>query len=825
MFIGIVGGLIVGYLPGAVIFRLPIADRRKRGALAAEERAFWHVMLSVAWSLSLMLAMAAAGVYRYDRLLAANVVVSLALVAIARGGLLWRGTAARITIAALVPVAVLAVGIWRFFPASEYVIGGKDPGVYVNEGIAIDRTGSLFRRDAVIANVPENARDLFFRSHRAEHYYGLRFMGVFLNDPGTGEVIAGWPHLYPASIAIGYRLGGTLGATNMVALWATFGLLAVYFFGSRLTGRLAAFFGTVLLALNVVEVWYGRYPNTEVVMQTLLFAALLALARGHQDDDPFFAWVGGALGALLIFLRFDAFLAIAGMGGALALAWIVQGRKPRWGFVLPIVAGTGLGLVYYTGPMKQYFFLYEQNLPSMLVGLGLLAAVTGIAVALGWQRARLARPLTRYLPLVSAVVLVALAAYALFVRQPGGRLTDYDAFALRTFREAYVFWPALVAALAGYALVARREFWRDPAFFLVFAGFSVFFFYKIHAVPEQFWMARRFLPVILPGTLLLAAGAVFGPSTPEHRRTMRRGLAATAIMGFIGWQYVAAARPVAAHVEYKGAIRQVARLAQHFTDRDLVIVEGRNTGSDFHVLALPLAYQHGLQVLVLESPRPDRRQFEGFLADALTKYDRVFFVGGGGTDLLSRRVNAAPIAFTPLLVPEYETTPWNEYPGKPRDKDLGYSVFQFTLGDGERRGFVLDVGYLDDLNVVRFHAREITEGRTIRWTGPQSFIAATGLIGTEREVTLVMHDGGRPVAAPDAFVDVFFNETPLGRIRVTTGFQTYRLALPADAVRKAAESDDPAQMRLVSTTWSPRDFLGGTDGRALGVMIDRVEIH
>jgi hypothetical protein len=33
------------------------------------------------------------------------------------------------------------------------------------------------------------------------------------------------------------------------------------------------------MVLNVIEVWYGRYPNTEVAMQALLFAALLAMAR------------------------------------------------------------------------------------------------------------------------------------------------------------------------------------------------------------------------------------------------------------------------------------------------------------------------------------------------------------------------------------------------------------------------------------------------------------------------------------------------------------------------------------------------------------------
>jgi hypothetical protein len=35
---------------------------------------------------------------------------------------------------------------------------------------------------------------------------------------------------------------------------------------------------------------------------------------------------------------------------------------------------------------------------------------------------------------------------------------------MRTYRDAYVLWPALIAALVGYAMVIRREFWRDRAF-------------------------------------------------------------------------------------------------------------------------------------------------------------------------------------------------------------------------------------------------------------------------------------------------------------------------------------------------------------------------
>ena len=822
--ISILGGVVLAYLPGAVIFRLPIADRNKRAALAAEERVFWQIVISIAWTLSVVLAMAAVGVYRYERLLAINLGLTIVLLLIARGGLLWRGTQAKVTIAVLVPLTLFGLGVWRFFPAAEYIIGGKDPGVYVNDGFAIARSGSLWRQDQVVADVPKEDRDLFFRSHQSVFYYGLRFMGVHITNPDTGAVITGWPHLYPSSIAIGYSLGGAVGAINIVSLWAVLGVLAVYFFGSRLVGRLPATFAAGVMVLNVIETWFGRYPNAEVAMQALLFAALLALARSQQDGDRFFSWIAGILLVLLLFLRLDTALAILLAVAGVAVRYVVEGEKPRLGTAIVLAAGGWLALRYYDGPLYWYSWQYRENLPEFRIVMILMGVATLAVIGLARLRKFLAW-LKPALPIACAAVLIALAVYGLFLREPAGKLTDYDAYSLRTYREAYVLWPALIAALAGYAMVARREFWRDPAFFLIVAAYAVFFFHKIHVVPQQWWMARRFLPVILPATMLFASAAAFGSSSPEHRRTVRRAIAAILFMGFIGWQYVMNARTVAKHVEYKGAIEQVEKLAAHFTKRDLVIVESRDAGSDYHVLALPLAYAFDLNVLVLELPTPDRRQFERFLASALNKYERVLFVGGGGSDFLSNQLIPTPVAFMPLLVPEFETTDWKVLPKVIRDKDLGYSIFQLTLGNNAKRGFSIDVGYLDDLNVVRFFARQVQDGRSYRWTGRQSFVSATGLTGDERELELVLHDGGRPKNAPPATLDVYFNETPLGRINVGFGFQSYRLAIPAEVIRAAAQSNDPAKLRLISSTWAPATFLGGADTRELGVMVDRIAIH
>ena len=110
-------------------------------------------------------------------------------------------------------------------------------------------------------------------------------MGFFVQDPDTGAVVGQFPHLFPASIAIGYGLDGLTGARRAVGVWAILGVLAVYFAGRRLVGAPAAWVAAALLTLNVVQVWFARYPNAEMVMQALLFAALLANARAHVDGD------------------------------------------------------------------------------------------------------------------------------------------------------------------------------------------------------------------------------------------------------------------------------------------------------------------------------------------------------------------------------------------------------------------------------------------------------------------------------------------------------------------------------------------------------------
>lgn len=822
--------LAVAWLPGAAVFRMPCLARDRRAALPAEERLYWAVVISVAISLAVTLALAALHRYSFQRLLIADIAIALAIAIVSRFNIRLGPIAPRAGLAAAIPLALALFCMWRFFPPSEYIIGGKDPGVYVNEGVQMAQRGAIVVRDPVVAAVPAFARDLFFPADTSKDYYlSLRFMGFYIRDPDSGAVISQFQHAFPASIAIGYGIDGLTGARRAVGFWGLLGVLAVYFAGARLFGRPAAAAAAALLALNVVQVWFARYPNIEMLLQTLLFAAILANARAHVDGDPFFAPVAGALTAMLLFARFDAAIAIAGLALALTLAYASGRPGARWSFVVPLVAGIALCGWYLAGPMRPYAELpaaFMMNLPAWAhVVLAAAVALFAALPVLARRSAALSARITTVVPLALTLLVVVFAAYALVLRHPSGPLAAHDAYALRTFADFYVTKAVLIAAVIGYAIFARRLFWRDPAFFIVFTAFALIFFYKIRIVPEHFWAARRFVPMILPGTLLLAAAAALAGARGSLLLTRAIRMPIGIIfLAMVAVYYGRAAQPVAAHVEYAGVIPRIEELAGRIGDDDLLVVESRDAGSDVHVFALPLAYTYARQVLVLSSAAPDKPTFAAFLEWARTRYQRVLFLGSGGSDLLSARWTVAPIDSVRFQIPEYDS-PRNEYPRFVEQKEFDYSVYLFGPAATAPPPSTLDVGISDDLHAVRFHAKEQTEGRTFRWTQARSFVIVNRIAAGSRALVLTMSDGGRPAAAPPADVTVSIGERALGTVRVSGGFRDYEVPIPADVADAAARTGEPVRVTIRTQTWNPLATLGTSDPRDLGVMLDRVAVR
>jgi hypothetical protein len=827
--------IALAYLPGAIIFRLPLADRSKRAALPAEERLFWAVIISIIVTTTAAFALAAMGVYSLRVLVWCNTVLAAALAVASLGNLRLGATARWPGWTAALPAVLIAGGAWMYFgvPAAEYVLGGRDPGVYMSEGIQIAQRQSLVTTDGVAASVPEASRDLFFPPYFDPNYYSVRFMGFHLRDPDAGTVTGQFPQGYPIWIAIAYGLDGVTGTRRVIAWWAILGVLTVYFAASRLIGPLPAAAAAALLCVHVIQTWYARYPNSEVVTQALLFAALLAHAYAHEDEDRFFGPVAASLLGLALFTRFPVVL---GVGAAVAASLLahVSGHRARAGFLITMTAWVVAAGAYYLTQLRPYFgrpIAYVQSLqPLHLAALALGGAA---ACALIWasRKPRVSAATRTFLPVALIAIVSIGGIYALFVREPGGRLAPHDAHAVRIFAHLYFTPVAFGLALIGYGLVVWRSFWRAPALILAVTTFSLFFFYKMRIWPEHFWLARRFIPAILPGAFTFAAAAIFAPLWMRHRMwTGKRSVgivsaaAGLIVILLIGQQYMTASRVVRTHIEYAGLIPRIERLAARFGDKDLVIVEAR-AASDLHAVALPLSYIWARHVLVLYDSRPDKRAVREFLTWARARYESVYFLAGGGTDLLSPGVGSIVVATERFQVPEYEKSAYDTYPRRAVMKPFDFTIYKLVQTGLTQPPQSLDIGGTDDLHLVDFYPKERLAGGdlTFRWSQDTSYLLMS-IRPDSREVALRL-SGGRPRGVPLPRVTVYLEGEGLGSAELTNEFRDYVFPIPAAAASSLAQRQDGVQIRIQSSTWVPRAILGGSDTRALGVMIDKAEIR
>jgi tetratricopeptide (TPR) repeat protein len=130
----------------------------------------------------------------------------------------------------------------------------------------------------------------------------------------------------------------------------------------------------------------------------------------------------------------------------------------------------------------------------------------------------------------------------------------------------------------------------------------------------------------------------------------------------------------------------------------------------------------------------------------------------------------------------------------------------------------LDVGGGLDLGFVRgFFAPE--EGG-FRWSGAVSEVVLAVPRGGAARLDLRLASG-RPAGAPEPAVVVLVDGRELGRVEPGQAWRTYSLPIPPDFARPR----EAVVVTIRSDTARPRDYdRASPDNRALGVMVDRVEL-
>lgn len=858
--------VILLLLPGLVFLAFLRPGDRQR--LAFDERVFLTGALSVAFSSWLALLLAELGIF--GTVLAAAVETGLvALLAVVARLLGHRPTfpfaRPERPIILLPALAVTLVAFLLHARPSEYIVGGRDPGAYVSAMGVIARTGAITHIDPVVASIPEEDLSLFYVNLDEPPFrFSLevnedrpqpswpRFMGFELDHPKSGQITPQFFHLFPAFGAYLFETMGVRGALATPPIFGILGTLATFFLARRMFGTAVGMLAALGLATTVLQVWFARYPVSEGFSQFLILTGLIAHRLDQESDSRAFGWLSGALLGLTLLVRIDSVLLLLPLGFWIALQF--ASRPAQWksrvtSLLVPflfLLAHAATHALFFS---KRYahqiltrrYWNHPLLLWLFLIGLAFLAAF------FVWREGpRLLAFVKRHEKRVRAsaiVVLGVLALYAVALRPSlsawaGGdgnpkteklanpaflqtlqfhRLAAHDAQALKRY-SWFVGAPALVLGLVGLGFFLKRLDEKDVLALCVFLVFSGFYFYKIRVFNDYFFAMRRYVPVTLPFTFILAALALV-----TIAGWSRRWRLAAATLGLITLgSSLAHTQPILTFVDWKGSVHFVADVARRFGPKDVVLFEQPR---NIHLLSLPLWGLHGANALEFRRFNPDSAKLSHLITAWRKSYRNIYFVTSFRTDVcglfLERTQN---FRFTSS---EFEWT-YDRVPRQAEPRVVEFFLSRVIEPETLRVTTepLLDIGGSGDLQTSGFFEAEATGARSYRWTGGcvDERGNATGSVylpaafgGAVVRIRATSHL--RPTFAKPPHVQAFFGGIKVGEFTADGSWRDFEITLP-DPLPEGSKI-----LRLEVPAWRPTntDTLA-TDARDLGIMVDQIEV-
>jgi hypothetical protein len=439
------------------------------------------------------------------------------------------------TVAVAASFTVLSVAT-----AAEHVVLRRDPGTYALTGHWLAEHGALpIPASLAPFGGPDPALTL-----DSPGFYAV-------NGTENGMVVPQFMSGLPLTLAVGYWIAGWSGLFAVPAVTGGLALLAMGGLTARLVGPRWAPLGAAVLGISQPVLHAARSAYSEPLNQLLLLGGLCLLLRALDIRSQRLALLAGLVLGAATFVRVDALREVALL--VPVAGWLALRRRAEWRpLALGLLGGTAYGAVDAIIVTRPYILTLRASLLPVLallaVAVGASAGLVAAArraprLALGWNPARL-----RGLPELGATAVV--AAAALFAARPWLHVGWIDpsqpsarnvagmqrALGLpvdgsRSYYEQslhwvtwYVGWPliALAVGAAAYLVWAtlrgnQPERGWGPVL-SVALGSTLLTLLRPAITPDHPWADRRFVPIVLPGLVLLAAWAVAALARAGARR-------------------------------------------------------------------------------------------------------------------------------------------------------------------------------------------------------------------------------------------------------------------------------------------------------------------
>lgn len=455
----------------------------------------------------------------------------------------------------------------------EWLAGGWDPGVNLNLGLFLGRTGTLHPApDSAYGSLAPDARALFARPVGA-------FLEAFPGWPVNPETGAYQPYFYrgtPALIAAIDLAAGPKAAMRTSLLLGFWGLVLLFAMLRKGFGLRVALLGAFTAAIQPMLLHHLHIPASEILELFLICA--LGLLMAADPNKPNAILIAGVVGLAIVnrlsFLFFApallVFAALNGIG--------VSADDPRRWRTRAIGVAIALGGLWYAFVNPDALVKVSHLIPDLrlLIGGGFAAVLL----------AEMLSSRMRPLPARAIPILLLLLSLAWLTRE-STRSAPFVEFAENAGAWVqYIGWPVLLLATVGWILWA----WRTPAWngwhAMLFLGLWAVLLHK-HAAHLYPWALKRWLPFSIPILAFGAAGFVAFFADRFARRGMLAG--GLLLLAAVLWR-LPTARDAWRHTEFDGLCAALADVAAEIQPTDIVVADHFRWG-------LPLAATYGKPIL------------------------------------------------------------------------------------------------------------------------------------------------------------------------------------------------------------------------------------
>ena len=509
--------------------------------------------------------------------------------------------------------------VWLFFRPHQFIHGGADAGVYVNLAAQIDRIGSIVYEDETFAQLDPAVKTIFARPISNPVADSYLLPAFFLTDAATGEIQPQFYPFHPVWQAIAYGLGGVSAALLINGFWALLSCLAIYLFVRQLWGWETAVLAIVALSLSAMQVWFARYPTTEVQTQFFLWVGFWATSVWLKERQPTSMWafLAGSSFGVVFLVRIDVIFMLPILLFFITWFWVTKQKGTGW-FALPFLTLVIHAFAHALTQSQPYFFeLYNFGVRSMLKNQGVLVVVTLFGIVGLLILARYHLQIHAFVerirtPLLSFIILLLLlfALYNWFIRPytvdlriwndqfSTNAIANYDHENL--LRLGWYLSPVgILLGFLGICLLVWRVKKETAVMLAVTLFFTLFYLWNIRNNPHQIYAMRRYVPAVLP-LFIVASTHLCYTLWQQHQRWIR----AITLVLIMGWLFgiIWSARGFVTQVDWAGNPAQLSQLNSYFEPNAIIIFQDDTPVGVGDFVGTPLRYIYHHDVYKIHAP-------------------------------------------------------------------------------------------------------------------------------------------------------------------------------------------------------------------------------